>query len=207
MASHLQMLVRSLMRKQTFEVSLLPSNGVSSPSADEKFDEETNLWKFSLYLRYCPNTTETSFEIWTSETRGGCLPFSKYHHLVKEDGLRILHCHPFTKIRVTCFYRSLSPHPPPSATTGSSHATTMSVTTSQERPKFGHSLIFKSLLCRRVSRGKIVVFFRMRHLMPSLGSSAQKMIFLLYGPNFLLFPKEEKEKSCNNLKNRCKAQN
>src|SRR3954467_14514929 len=26
------------------------------------------------------------------------------------------------------------------------------------------------------------------------------MIFLLYGPNFLLFPKEEKEKSCNNLK-------
>src|SRR3954464_9049207 len=52
-----------------------------------------------------------------------------------------------------------------------------------------------------LSRGKIVVlFFWMRHLMPSLGSSAQKMIFLLYGPNFLLFPKEEKEKSCNNLK-------
>src|SRR3954464_1691809 len=53
---------------------------------------------------------------------------------------------------------------------------------------------------RSVSRGKIVVLFWMRHLMPSLGSSAQKMIFLLYGPNFLLFPKEEKEKSCNNLK-------
>src|SRR3954462_12821830 len=52
----------------------------------------------------------------------------------------------------------------------------------------------------RLSRGRIVVFFLMRHLMPSLGSSAQKMIFLLYGPNFLLFPKEEKEKSCNNLK-------
>src|SRR3954462_14115405 len=51
-----------------------------------------------------------------------------------------------------------------------------------------------------LSRGKIVVFFQMRHLMPSLGSSAQKMIFLLYGPNFLLFPKEEKEKSCNNLR-------
>src|SRR3954462_2837587 len=149
MASYLQAMVRSLMRKQTFEVSLLPSNGISSPSADEKFDEETNFWKFSLYMRYCPNTTETSFEIWTSETRGSCLPFSKYQHLVKEDGLRILHCHPFTKIRVTCFYRSLSPHPPPSATTGSSHATTMSVTTSQERPKFGHSLIFKSLLRRR----------------------------------------------------------
>src|SRR3954465_6627729 len=47
---------------------------------------------------------------------------------------------------------------------------------------------------------KSLFFFWMRHLMPSLGSSAQKMIFLLYGPNFLLFPKEEKEKSCNNLK-------
>src|SRR3954462_7934657 len=47
---------------------------------------------------------------------------------------------------------------------------------------------------------KSLSFFWMRHLMPSLGSSAQKMIFLLYGPNFLLFPKEEKEKSCNNLK-------
>src|SRR3954464_7171948 len=47
---------------------------------------------------------------------------------------------------------------------------------------------------------KSLSFFRMRQLMPSLGSSAQKMIFLLYGPNFLLFPKEEKEKSCNNLK-------
>src|SRR3954471_10514597 len=29
-----------------------------------------------------------------------------------------------------------------------------------------------------LSRGKIVSFFGMRHLMPSLGSSAQKMIFL-----------------------------
>ncbi|HVI21706.1 MAG TPA: hypothetical protein VM660_06630, partial [Bacillus sp. (in: firmicutes)] len=47
---------------------------------------------------------------------------------------------------------------------------------------------------------KSLFLFWMRHLMPSLGSSAQKMIFLLYGPNFLLFPKEEKEKSCNNLK-------
>src|SRR3954470_21256760 len=47
---------------------------------------------------------------------------------------------------------------------------------------------------------KSLFLFLMRHLMPSLGSSAQKMIFLLYGPNFLLFPKEEKEKSCNNLK-------
>src|SRR3954470_22830915 len=75
MVSYLQVLVRSLMRKQTFEVSLLPSNGVSSPSADEKFDEETNLWKFSLYMRYCPNTTETSFEIWTSETRGRLFAF------------------------------------------------------------------------------------------------------------------------------------
>src|SRR3954464_9665959 len=121
----------------------------SSPSADEKFDEETNLWKFSLYLRYCPNTTKTSFEKWTSETRGSCLPFSKCQHLVKEDGLRILHCHPFTKVHIKYLYRSLSPHPPPSATTGSSHATIMSVTTSQERPKFGHSLIFKSLLRRR----------------------------------------------------------
>src|SRR4051812_17134975 len=111
-ASHLQVLMRSLMRKQTFEAYLLPSNGVSSPSADEKFDEETDLWKFSLYLRYCPNTTETSFEIWTSETRGGCLPFSKYQHLVKEDGLRILHCHPFARIHINYFYRSLSPHPP-----------------------------------------------------------------------------------------------
>src|SRR3954464_1917330 len=149
MGSYLQVLVRSLMRKQTFEVSLLPSNGVSSPSADEKFDEETNLWEFSLYLRYCPNTTETCFEIWTSETRGGCLPFSKYQHLVKEDGLCILHCHPFARIHIKYFCRSLSPHPPPSATMGSSHAKIMSVTTSQERPKFGHSLIFKSLLRRR----------------------------------------------------------
>src|SRR3954467_99174 len=150
MASYLQTLVRSLTRKQTFEVSLQPSNGISSPSADEKFDEETNRWKFSLYLRYCPNTTETSFEIWTSETRGSCLPFSKYQHLVKEDGLRILHCHPFTRIHIKYFYRSLSPRPPPSATTGPSHAKTMSVTTSsQERPKFGHSLIFKSLLRKR----------------------------------------------------------
>src|SRR3954462_4465227 len=47
---------------------------------------------------------------------------------------------------------------------------------------------------------KSLSFFGMRHLMPSLGSSDQKMIFLLYRPNFLLFPKEEKEKSCNNLK-------
>src|SRR3954465_7216324 len=75
MVSYLQVLVRSLMRKQTFEVSLLPSNGISSPSADEKFDGETNLWKFSLYLRYCPNTTEASFEIWTSETRGRLFTF------------------------------------------------------------------------------------------------------------------------------------
>src|SRR4051812_35268917 len=149
MASYLQALVRSLTRKQTFEVSLLPSNGVSSPSADEKFDEETNLWKFSLYLRYCPNTTKTSFEIWTSETRGGCLPFSKYHHLVKEDGLRILHCHPLARVHIKYFYRSLSPHPPPSATTGSSRANFLSITTSQERPKFRHSLIFKSLSRRR----------------------------------------------------------
>src|SRR3954468_14793962 len=121
MASYLQALIRSLTRKQTFEVSLLPSNGILSPSADEKFDEETNLWGFSLYLRYCPNTTKTSFEIRTSETRGGCLPFSKYQHLVKEDGLRILHCHPFTIIHIKYFYRSLSPHPPPNATTGSSY--------------------------------------------------------------------------------------
>src|SRR3954464_12995151 len=149
MASYLQALMRSLTRKQTFEVSLLPLNGVSSPSADEKFDEETNFWKFSLYLRYCPNTNKTSFEIWTSETRGGCLPFSKNQHLVKEDGLRIRHCHPFARVHIKYFYRSLSPHPPPSATTGSSHATTMSVTTSQKCPKFGHSLIFKSLLRRR----------------------------------------------------------
>src|SRR4051812_8505540 len=149
MASYLQALVRSLTRKQTFEVSLLPSNGVSSPSVDEKFDEETNLWKVSLYLRYCPNTTEASFEIWTSETGGGCLPFSKYQHLVKEDGLRILHCHPFARIHIKYFCGSLSPHPPPSATTGSNHAKIMSITTSQERPKFGHSLIFKSLLHRR----------------------------------------------------------
>src|SRR4051812_43014760 len=149
MVFYLQVLVRSLMRKQTFEVSLLPLEGISSPSADEKFDEETNLWKFSLYLRYCPNTTETSFEIRTSETRGGCLPFSKYQRLVKKDGLRILHCHPFTRIHIMYFYRSLSPHPPPSATTGSSHAKTTSVTTSQERPKFGHSLIFKSLLRKK----------------------------------------------------------
>src|SRR3954466_5597636 len=149
MASHLQVLMRNLMRKQTFEVSILPLNGVSSPSDDEKFDEETNLWKFSLYLRYCPNTAETSFEIWTSETRGGCLPFSKYQHLVKEDGLRILHCHPFTRVHIKCFCRSLSPHPPPGLTTGSSHTKILSITTSQERPKFGHSLIFKSLLRRR----------------------------------------------------------
>src|SRR3954466_1486449 len=78
MVSHLEVLMRSLMRKQTFEVSLLPSNGILPPSAGKKFDEETNLWKFSLYLRCCPNTTKTSFEIWTSETRGNCLPFSKY---------------------------------------------------------------------------------------------------------------------------------
>src|SRR3954470_1339763 len=149
MASHLQVLMRSLMRKQTFEVSLLPSNGILSQNIGKKFDEETNLWRFSLYLRYCPNTTRTSFEIRTSETRGGCLPFSKYQHLVKEDGLRILHCHPFTRIHIKYFYRSLSPHSPPNATTGTSHAKTMSVTTSQECPKFGHSLIFKSLLRRR----------------------------------------------------------
>src|SRR3954469_12448758 len=146
MASHLQVLMRSLMRKQTFEVSLLPSNGILSPSIDKKFDEETNLWRFSLYLRYRPNATKTSFEMWTSETRGSCLPFSKYQHLVKEDGLRILHCHPFTRIHIKYFCRSLSPHPPPNATMGSKHAKILS---SQERPKFGHSLIFKSLLRRR----------------------------------------------------------
>src|SRR3954466_14047028 len=146
MASYLQAMVRSLTRKQTFEVSLLPSNGISSPSADEKFDEETNLWRFSLYLRYRPNTTEAGFEIWTSETRGGCLPFSKCQHLVKEDGWRILHCHPFTRIHIKYFYRNLSPHPPPNATMGSSRTKILS---SQECPKFGHSLIFKSLLRRR----------------------------------------------------------
>src|SRR4051812_30170371 len=113
MASYLRAMVRSLTRKQTFEVSLLPSNGISSPSADEKFDDETNLWRFSLYLRYRPNTTKTSCEIWTSETRGGCFPFSKYQHLVKEDGWRILHGHPFAKIHNKYFYRSLSPRPPP----------------------------------------------------------------------------------------------
>src|SRR3954470_6001658 len=149
MASHLQVLMRSLMRKQTIEVSLLPSNGVLSPSADEKFDEETDLWKFSLYLRYCPNATKTSFEIWTSETRGRLFAFSKCQHLVKEDGLRILHCHPVARIHIKYFCRSLSPHPPLSATTGSSHAKILSITTSPERPKFGHSLIFKSLLRRR----------------------------------------------------------
>src|SRR4051812_29926501 len=53
---------------------------------------------------------------------------------------------------------------------------------------------------------KSLSFFEMRHLMPSLGSSAQKMIFLLYRPNFLLFPKEEKEKSCNNLKTDAKPE-
>src|SRR3954466_13660850 len=149
MASYLQALIRSLTRKQTIEVSLLSSNGILSPSIDKKFDEETNLWRFSLYLRYRPNTTKTSFEIWTSETRGGCLPFSKYQHLVKEDGLRILYCHSFARVHVKYFHRSLFPHPPPSATTGSSHAKIMSITTSQERPKFRHSLIFKSLLHRR----------------------------------------------------------
>src|SRR3954468_18925273 len=140
---------RCQVEREDGEVSLLPSNGILPPSTGEKFDEETNLWKFSLYLRYRPNTTEASFEIYTSETRGSCLPFSKYQHLVKEDGCRILHCHPFTRIHIKYFYRSLSPRPPPNATTGPSHATTMSVTTSQECPKFGHSLIFKSLLRRR----------------------------------------------------------
>src|SRR3954463_1850896 len=149
MVSYLQVLVRSLMRKQPLKFLYLPSNGILPPGAGEKFDEETNFWKFSLYLRYCPNTTKTSFEIWTSETKGSCLPFSKYQHLVKEDGLRILHCHPFTRIRIKYFYRSLSPHSPPNSTTGSSHARILSITTSQERPKFGHSLIFKSLLRRR----------------------------------------------------------
>src|SRR3954470_13019924 len=43
MVSHLQVLMRSLMRKQTLEVSLLPSNGILPPSAGKKFDEETNL--------------------------------------------------------------------------------------------------------------------------------------------------------------------
>src|SRR3954468_24383222 len=103
MVSYLQVLVRSLMRKQTFEVSLLPSNGISSPSADEKFDEETDLWKFSLYVRYCPNATNTSFEMWTSETRGRLFAFSKCQHLVKEDGLRILHCHPVARIHIKYF--------------------------------------------------------------------------------------------------------
>src|SRR3954471_18139774 len=102
---------RRQVKREDGEVSLLPSNGILSPSIDKKFDEETNLWRFSLYLRYRPNTTKTSFEIWTSETRGSCSPFSKYQHLVKEDGLRILHCHPFTRIHIKYFYRSLSPHP------------------------------------------------------------------------------------------------
>src|SRR4051812_873078 len=110
---------RRQVKKEDVEVSLLPSNGILPPSDDKKFDEETNLWRFSLYLRYCPNTTKTSFEIWTCETRGSCLPFSKYQHLVKEDGLSILHCHPFARIHIKYFCRSLSPHAPPSATTGS----------------------------------------------------------------------------------------
>src|SRR3954466_2797987 len=130
MASYLQALVRSLTRKQTFEVSLQPSNGVSPPSADEKFDEEADLWKFSLYLRYCPNTTKTNFEIWTSETRGGCLPFSKCQHLVKEDGLHILHCRPFAKVHIKYFCRSLSPHPRQVRQRDQSHAKSLSITTS-----------------------------------------------------------------------------
>src|SRR3954464_8658900 len=100
MASYLQALVRSLTRKQNFEVSLLSSNGILSPSIDKKFDEETNLWRFTLSLRYRPNTTKTSFEIWTSEARGGCSPFSKYQHLVKEDGLRIRYRDPFTTLDI-----------------------------------------------------------------------------------------------------------
>src|SRR3954466_7232865 len=130
MASYLQALIRSLTRKQTFEVSLLPSNGILSPSIDKKFDEETNLWRFSLYLRYRPNTTKTSFEIWTSETRGGCFPFSKCQHLVKEDGLHILHCHPFARIHIKYFYRSLSPHPRQVRQRDQSHAKSLSITTS-----------------------------------------------------------------------------
>src|SRR3954470_3432880 len=43
MVSYLQVLVRSLMRKRTLEVSLLPSNGILPPSAGKKFDEETTL--------------------------------------------------------------------------------------------------------------------------------------------------------------------
>src|SRR3954467_2572819 len=42
MASYLQAMVRSLMRKQTLDVSLQPSNGILPPSAGKKFDEETN---------------------------------------------------------------------------------------------------------------------------------------------------------------------
>src|SRR3954470_8650625 len=49
MVSYLQVLVRSLMRKQPFEVSLLPSNGILPPSAGKKFDEETNPLKFLYY--------------------------------------------------------------------------------------------------------------------------------------------------------------
>src|SRR4051812_28881690 len=39
----------------------------------------------------------------------------------------MLHCHPFTQIHITCFYRSLSPYSPPSATMGSSHAKILSL--------------------------------------------------------------------------------
>src|SRR4051812_26991885 len=55
--------------------------------------------------------------------------------------------------------------------------------------------------------GKIVVFFFWDETPDAFFGleCSKKMIFLLYGPNFLLFPKEEKEKSCNNLKNKCKA--
>src|SRR3954463_2389284 len=41
--AHMTIFQRRQVKREDGEVSLLPSNGVSSPSADEKFDEETNL--------------------------------------------------------------------------------------------------------------------------------------------------------------------
>src|SRR3954470_2324533 len=83
------------------EVSYLPSNGISPTSTGEKFDEETNTWRFSLYLRYCPKSQLRPVSGFRHLKRGEVVYlFLSSNHLVKEDGSCILHCRPFIRIRM-----------------------------------------------------------------------------------------------------------
>src|SRR3954466_15304711 len=53
---HMVFLRRYQIEGKYNEISYLTSNGISPTSTGEEFDEETNSWRFPLYLRYCPKS-------------------------------------------------------------------------------------------------------------------------------------------------------